>query len=164
MNAQRALRTEAPAATLLVRLAVGVVFASEGLQKFLYPDALGVGRFTKIGIPFPEVMGPFVGGVELVGGCLILLGLLTRFAAFALAIDMLVALASTKLPILIGSGYWIFSAPSTSKLGIWSMLHEARTDLSMLSSSLFLLVVGGGLGSVDWRLCRRWDTEPRTGE
>jgi uncharacterized membrane protein YphA (DoxX/SURF4 family) len=96
-----------------------------------------------------------VGGVEVVGGFLILLGLLTRLAALALVVDMLVALASTKVPILIGTGYWMFSSPSTSKVGIWSMLHEARTDLSMLLCSLFLVIVGGGVWSVDWRLSRR---------
>ena len=71
----------APAATLLIRLAVGAIFLSEGVQKFLFPDALGVGRFVKIGIPAPAVMAPFVGVVEIVCGTLVLVGLLTRLAA-----------------------------------------------------------------------------------
>src|ERR671930_1548855 len=98
----RLLTTNAPAAVILIRLIVGGVFLSEGIQKFLFPDALGVGRFTKIGIPAPEVMAPFVGVCEVVCGALFLLGLLTRFAAVTMIIDMLVAILSTKLPILLG--------------------------------------------------------------
>ena len=145
----RLLESRAPAATLWIRLATGVVFLSEGIQKFLYPDALGAGRFAKIGIPAPEVMGPFVGGVEVLGGALLLLGLFTRLAAITLIIDMLVAIASTKVPILIGQGYLGFAKPSAPKAGFWSMLHEARTDLSMLLCLVFLLLVGAGWRSFD---------------
>ncbi len=143
------LTTQAPRATVLIRLMVGVVFASEGVQKFLYPNALGAGRFAKIGIPAPELMGPFVGGVEVVGGVLILLGLLTRLAAVPLVIDISVAIVSTKLPILLGHGYLLFSYPSAIKPGWWSTLHESRTDLSMFLGSVFLLCVGAGDRSLD---------------
>lgn len=139
----------APRATLLIRVAVGVVFASEGMQKFLYPEALGVGRFAKIGIPAPGVTAPFVGVVEIVCGLLILLGLLTRLATIPLSVDMLVAIASTKVPILLGRGYFMFSNPAGSKSGLWAMLHESRTDLSMLLALVFLLIVGAGAGSLD---------------
>lgn len=145
------LESTAPPATLMIRLAVGIVFLAEGVQKFLYPLALGAGRFAKIGIPAPQLMGPFVGVVEILGGTLILVGLLVRFAAIPLIVDMLVAIASTKIPILLGHGYLSFAAPS-SKPGIFSMLHEARTDLSMLSCCVFLLLVGGGRQSFDARL------------
>jgi uncharacterized membrane protein YphA (DoxX/SURF4 family) len=151
----RVLDTTAPRATVLVRLLVGVVFASEGIQKFIYPDALGAGRFAKIGIPTPQVMGPFVGIVEVLCGLLILAGLLTRVATIPLIIDMLVALASTKVPILIGHGYLSFANPSTSQTGFWSMLHEARTDISMLLGSIFLLLVGAGGWSADMVIRRR---------
>src|SRR5437763_11141172 len=97
---RRLLATNAPAAVVLVRLIVGGVFLSEGVQKFLFPDALGVGRFAKIGIPAPEVMAPFVGVCEIVCGALLILGLLTRFAAIPMIIDMLVAVWTTKVPIL----------------------------------------------------------------
>ena len=127
---RKLLASSAPAATVLIRSAVGIVFASEGIQKFLYPDALGAGRLAKIGIPAPEVLGPFVGAVEFVCGVLILLGLFTRLAAVPLIIDMLVAIASTKIPVLLGHGYLSFAAPS-AKPGFWSMLHEGRTDLSV---------------------------------
>jgi len=136
------LKTRAPSATLLIRLVVGCVFLSEGIQKFLFPDQLGIGRFTKIGIPSPEVMAPLVGCFEIVCGSLLLLGLLTRLAAIPLVVIMLVAITTTKLPILMKSGFW-------------TMAHEARTDFSMLLGSLFLLIVGAGGWSLDARFADR---------
>jgi uncharacterized membrane protein YphA (DoxX/SURF4 family) len=136
VSLRRLLASDAPAAVWLIRLLVGAVFVSEGIQKFLFPAELGVGRFTKIGIPSPEVLAPFVGVVEIVGGLLLLLGLLTRLAALALVVDMLVAITTTKIPLLL-------------KEGFWKMAHEARTDWSMLLGALFLLVVGAGVWSLD---------------
>ncbi|UQA63923.1 DoxX family protein [Polyangium aurulentum] len=158
--ARRVFASSAPRAVLLIRLAVGVVFTSEGIQKFLYPEALAAGRFAKIGIPAPEVMGPFVGGVELVCGVLVLLGLATRLAALPLVIDMIVALISTKVPILLGHGFWRFQHLMVPKHGFWSMLHEARTDMSMLLGAIFLFIVGAGAWSVDAALVRQ---RPRDG-
>lgn len=135
-RAHRGVTTTAPAAIVLVRLLVGGVFLSEGVQKFLYPDALGVGRFMKIGIPAPEFTAPFVGVVEILCGLLVIVGLLTRLAAMPLIVDILVAIASTKVPILMKSGFW-------------AMAHEARTDYTMLLGSIFLLCVGAGPLSVD---------------
>ena len=100
------LSTAAPAATILVRLAVGCVFLSEGIQKFLFSDALGVGRFAKIGLPSPAVLAPMVGSFEIVCGILVVLGLFTRAAALPLIVVMLVALSSTKVPILMTEGFW----------------------------------------------------------
>jgi putative oxidoreductase len=150
---RRIVETHAPDAVWLVRLAIAIVFVSEGIQKFVYPAALGAGRFAKIGIPAPEVMGPFIGIVEMGCGALVLFGLFTRLAALLLLADMTVAILSTKLPILIGHGFWRFAAPS-GKTGLWSMLHEARTDLSMWLGCLFLVIVGAGGRSVDARLER----------
>ena len=149
---KRLLETHAPAVVLLIRLMVGGVFLSEGIQKFLFADENGVGRFAKIGIPSPEVMAPFVGVVEIVCGALILLGLLTRLAAIPLIIDMLVAVLSTKIPILLGHGFWGFSPRTLPYYGFLGMAHEARTDFSMLLGSIFLLVVGAGAWSLDARL------------
>jgi|SRR5579863_3569658 len=148
---RRLTQTTAPRAVAWVRLAVAIVFVSEGVQKFLYPAALGVGRFAKIGIPAPQLMGPFIGVVEISCGALVFLGFLTRPAALFLLADMTVAILSTKIPILLGHGYWRFAAPS-GKPGLWSMLHEARTDLSMWLACLFLLLVGAGRSSLDARL------------
>jgi putative oxidoreductase len=136
---QRMLVTNAPTSLLLIRLLVGAVFLSEGIQKFLFPNDLGVGRFVKIGIPSPQVMAPLVGVVEIVCGTLVILGLLTRLAAIPLIIDMLVAISTTKIPILLKSGFW-------------AMAHEARTDYAMLLGAVFLLIVGAGRASMDARI------------
>jgi putative oxidoreductase len=151
----RIVRTNAPAAVILIRLIVGAVFLSEGIQKFLYPDENGPGRFAKIGIPSPEVMAPFVGVVEIVCGTLILLGLLTRLAAIPLIINMLVAIVSTKISMLLGHGFWGFSLRQLPYYGFWGMAHETRTDWSMLLGSIFLLIVGAGAWSLDARLAAR---------
>ncbi len=121
---------------ILIRLMVGLVFLSEGIQKFLFPEILGFGRFAKIGLPYPEFLGPFVGTFEVICGLLILLGLFTRVASIPLVIIMLVAIGTTKVEIL-------------GDKGIWNMLHESRTDWSMLLGSIFLLIKGGGRWSFD---------------
>ncbi len=53
--------SSAPSSVVLVRLAVGLIFLSEGIQKFLFPGEIGSGRFAKIGLPSPELLGPLVG-------------------------------------------------------------------------------------------------------
>ena len=146
------MATIAPASVILIRVAVGSVFLTEGIQKLLFPNDLGVGRFIKIGIPAPQVMAPFVGVVEIVCGSLVVLGLLTRLAAIPLIIDISVALISTKLPILLGHGVWRFSLSKLPSYGFWSMAHEARTDFSTLLGSIFLPIVGAGACSFDARL------------
>jgi putative oxidoreductase len=137
--AHRLLSTgQATRAILAIRIIVGFVFVTEGIQKFLFPDALGVGRFIKIGIPAPELTAPFVGVVEIVFGLLILIGLFTRLSAIPLMIDMVVAIATTKIPFLLEHGFW----PAA---------HESRVDLSMLFCLAFLLSAGPGKWSLDWR-------------
>jgi putative oxidoreductase len=149
---QRLIDTSAQRSVILIRVVVGWVFLSEGIQKFLYPTENGAGRFARIGIPSPDVVGPFVGVVEILCGSLILFGLLTRLATIPLIIDMLVAIVSTKIPILLGHGFWGFSLRNLPYYGFWGMFHEARTDFAMLFGSIFLLIVGGGLWSIDARL------------
>jgi putative oxidoreductase len=114
---QRILTTSAPASVVLIRLVVGAVFLSEGTQKFLFANDLGVGRFIKIGIPAPQITAPFVGVIEIVCGTLLILGLLTRLAAIPLIIDMLVTILSTKIPILLGHGFWRFSLSKLPSYG-----------------------------------------------
>jgi putative oxidoreductase len=142
MYVSKLLRSSAPAATVLIRLMVGWVFLSEGIQKFLFPETLGVGRFTKIGIPAPQFFAPFVGIVEIVCGLLLIIGLLTRLAAIPLLIDISVAIFTTKIPMVAKSGFW-------------AAMHEARTDYCMWLGSLFLLIVGAGSLSLDARLSRK---------
>ncbi len=121
------MKTSAPGWTILVRLLVGlVVFFPEGIQKLVFPDLLGAGRFVNIGIPYPEMMGPFVGIVEIVCGALIIIGLFTRLAAIPLIIIMVVAIISTKVPIWLGHDFWIFHLTKLARYGFWSMAHEAR--------------------------------------
>jgi putative oxidoreductase len=136
---KRLFATHAPAATLLIRLMVGAVFLSEGIQKFLFPADVGAGRFEKIGFANPEVVAQFVACFEIACGALVLLGLATRFAAIPLIVIMLTAIVTTKIPILQQSGFW-------------KMAHEARTDWAMLLGAIFLLLVGAGPFSVDDRL------------
>jgi putative oxidoreductase len=141
--------SRAPASVILIRLMVGAVFLSEGIQKFLFAAQVGSGRFAKIGIPYPEFTGPFVGGVEILFGSLVVLGWYTRLACIPLLIDMGVAIMATKLPILFGQGYWGFSVPTTAYGGFWGMLHEARTDWCMSIGAFYLLLVGAGPWSID---------------
>jgi uncharacterized membrane protein YphA (DoxX/SURF4 family) len=136
---KRIMITHAPKATMLIRLAVGAVFLSEGIQKFLFPAEVGAGRFAKIGLPSPDSLALFVGSFEIVCGSLVLLGLLTRLAAIPLLTIMSVAIYTTKIPILAKSGFW-------------KMAHEARTDFAMFLGSLFLLIAGAGLLSLDAQL------------
>ena len=135
----KVLASTAPASVILIRLVVGWVFLSEGIQKFLFPAALGAGRFAQIGIPNPQIMAPFVGAVEILFGGLLILGLFTRLATVPLLIVISVAIRTTKVPILMKQGWWAAQA-------------EARTDYSMLMGLLFLLIVGAGAWSFDARL------------
>jgi uncharacterized membrane protein YphA (DoxX/SURF4 family) len=130
---------------IFVRLGVGLVFLPEGIQKLAFPGILGSGRFADIGIPWPDVSGPFVGWVELLCGLMILLGLFTRAAAVPLIITMVVAIVATKIPIWLGHDWWVFSVREMSRYGFWSFLHETRTDWAMLMCAVYLLAVGAGL-------------------
>jgi len=121
---------------IIPRLIVGLVFLSEGIQKFIYPESVGTGRFIKIGFSNPEFWANFTGAFEIICGLLILLGLLTRLASIPLLIIMLVALVKTKIPILMDKGFW-------------SMAHEYRTDFAMTLLLIFLLWYGGGRFSLD---------------
>lgn len=139
MNFKRNVSTDNASTTILIRWMVGVVFLSEGIQKFLFPDKLGSGRFEKIGLSNPEFLGPFVGAFEMLCGSLVLIGLLTRLASIPLLIIMLVAIASTKAEVLANDGFW-------------EMMHGSRTDWAMLLGSIFLLIKGGGRWSIDKNL------------
>jgi uncharacterized membrane protein YphA (DoxX/SURF4 family) len=120
---------------ILIRLMTGLVFLSEGIQKFLFEDALGTGRFIKIGIPDPEFFAPFVGAVEIIAGILLIVGLFTRIGALLLLINISVAIITTKFPMLHNS--------------FWTFAHEARTDYCMFIGTIILLIYGGGKWSID---------------
>jgi uncharacterized membrane protein YphA (DoxX/SURF4 family) len=138
-------------ANILIRLVVGGVFLNEGILKFLDPADNGAGRFAAIGLPYPEILGPFVAAVETLGGLLVIIGWLSRPAALALFIDISVAIFTTKIPVLLGHGYLGFALMKVKGYGLLSMVHEARTDFAMWFGLLFLLAAGPGRWSLDAR-------------
>lgn len=131
--------------SIIPRLVVGLVFLSEGIQKFILPELTGAGRFEKIGFDNPEFWASFVATFETVCGLLILLGLATRLASIPLLIIMCTALIRTKIPILMEDGFW-------------SMAHAARTDFSMTMLLIFLLIYGAGNLSADKQIENRIET------
>lgn len=124
---------------LLCRLAVGLIFLSEGIQKYLFPDSAGTGRFAKIGFSDPSFWAYFTGTFEIICGIFIVIGLFIRLAAIPLLIIMIVAFITTKYPILIDKGFWV-------------MAHEYRTDFAMTLLLIYLLLYGGGNYSIDKKL------------
>lgn len=133
---------------LIIRLMAGGVFFWEGILKFVYPNQ-GVGRFTKLGIPFPEFSAHFVGVAEIVGGLLLLFGLLTRVAAFYFILEMIVAILTTKIALYLGTSP-LPLPPSPPQSGIWAVLHEIRSDYAQILTCLFLLLEGAGRRSLDF--------------
>lgn len=125
-----------PFPSLMIRLTVGLIFLSEGIQKFLYPEDPGVGRFAKLGINPPVFWSNFTGSFEIVCSLLVIIGLFTRIAVIPLLIIMIVAFITTKWPEFIAKGFW-------------PMLHDGRTDFAMTMLLIFLLVSGSGNRSVD---------------
>jgi uncharacterized membrane protein YphA (DoxX/SURF4 family) len=128
--------------SILPRLIVGLVFLSEGIQKFLFPELVGAGRFEKIGFANPEFLAAFVASFEIVCSILVLTGFIVRVSVIPLLIIMLTAITSTKIPILMEKGFW-------------SMAHEARTDFAMTMLIIFLFLYGAGKLSVDYKIKRR---------
>lgn len=122
--------------TILVRLTVGLIFLSEGIQKYLFPDLLGPGRFLKIGFPHPAFWAYFTATFEIVCSLLVITGLLTRIAVIPLFIVMVTAFFTTKLPILTEKGFW-------------SMAHEYRTDFALTVLLVYLFISGSGKWSFD---------------
>jgi len=139
----------------------GGVFLWEGILKFVYKNQ-GVGRFTKIGIPAPHATAVFVALLEIVGGVLLLAGLLTRLIAVPFVIEMLVAMASTKIALYLGTSP-LPLPPAPPTVGIWAVLHEIRSEYAQIMSVLFLGIVGPGRWSLDAALARRRRSAQRRG-
>jgi putative oxidoreductase len=133
---------------LILRLMAGGVFFWEGILKFVYTNQ-GVGRFTKLGFPFPETTAHFVATAEIIGGLLLIFGLLTRVTAFYFIIQMIVAVLSTKIALYYGTSP-LPLPPAPPKTGIWAVLHEVRSDYAQILVCLFLLLEGAGRRSVDF--------------
>ncbi|MGA3120714.1 MAG: DoxX family protein [Polyangiaceae bacterium] len=143
----------APRSTLFMRLMAGGVFLSEGILKFVYTNQ-GVGRFTKLGLPFPHATATFVGSLEIVGGILFISGLFTRFMAVPFIIEMVVAILTTKISLYLGTSP-LPLPPAPPTVGFWAVMHETRSDYAQILTSIFLLVVGPGPWSLDAVLRRR---------
>jgi uncharacterized membrane protein YphA (DoxX/SURF4 family) len=139
--------TEGRRSILILRLMAGGVFFWEGLLKFVYANQ-GVGRFTKLGIPYPVYSANFIGGLEILGGLLLLTGLATRFISIPFIIEMIVAILSTKISIFLGTSP-LPLPPVPPKIGFWAVLHEGRADYAQLLVTAFLLINGPGKWSLD---------------
>jgi putative oxidoreductase len=144
---QKIITTDNSISTIIIRIMVGAVFLSEGIQKYLFVQKLGTGRFVKIGLPNPDFLSPFVGAFEIACGFLVLIGLFTRLSAIPLFIIMLVAMATTKTQLYLDNGFW-------------SMLHDSRTDWAMFLGSIFLFIKGGGRWSLDRSLWKQTKSQP----
>ena len=131
--------------TILVRLTVGLIFLSEGIQKYLFPELLGTGRFLKTGFSDPAFWAYFTGTFEIICGALVLPGMFTRIVSIPLFIIMMTAFVTTKWPILIDKGFW-------------AMAHEYRTDFAMTLLLIYLLIYGGGSWSVDSKIMKASQT------
>ncbi len=142
-----------PSATLILRLMAGGVFFWEGILKFVYVNQ-GVGRFTKLGFPMPELTANFVATTEIVGGLFLIFGILTRFTALYFIAEMIVAILSTKISLYLGTSP-LPLPPAPPKVGIWAVLHEIRSDYAQLLTCLFLLLEGAGRISLDHRRYRQ---------
>ncbi|MFU8787540.1 MAG: DoxX family protein [Methylobacter sp.] len=156
------ITTNASCWTIFIRLSLAGVFIPEGIQKLIYAEMLGTGRFIKMGIPYPEFTGPLVGWVEIICGSLVLMGLFTRLATVPLIITMLVAITATKIPIWMGRD-WVLTESITfyvrelKTYGFWSFMHETRLDWAMLMNACYLFLVGAGQWSLDKQVTQRCD-------
>jgi uncharacterized membrane protein YphA (DoxX/SURF4 family) len=146
--------TDGPKSTLLLRLMAGGVFFWEGLLKFVYVNQ-GVGRFTKLGIPFPHFTAAFIGYLEIFGGLLLLTGLTTRLIAIPFIAEMIVAVLSTKISLYLGTSP-LPLPPAPPQVGFWAVLHEIRSEYAQILIVIFLLINGPGKWSLDAVLLRKW--------
>jgi uncharacterized membrane protein YphA (DoxX/SURF4 family) len=147
-----------PAATIMLRVMAGSVFLWEGVMKFVFPNQ-GVGRFTKLGFPAAHFLATGDAWLEIIGGALLMLGLLTRPVAILFIIEMLVAMLSTKIPLYLGT-YPLPLPPVPPQVGFWAVLHEIRSEYAQLFCSLFVVVVGPGPWSLE-ALLQRKETRTR---
>jgi putative oxidoreductase len=136
-----------PTSILFLRLMAGGVFFWEGVLKFVYVNQ-GVGRFTKLGFPFPEITANFVATTEILGGLFLLFGLFTRLTALYFIMEMIVAILSTKVSLYFGTSP-LPLPPAPPQIGFWAVLHEIRSDYAQILVCVFLLIEGAGKKSMD---------------
>jgi putative oxidoreductase len=146
MNSKKNLKTKILSTiydnrAIIVRLIVGLIFLTEGIQKYLFPEILGTGRFLQIGFSHPAFWAYFTGTFEIICGTFVLFGLFTRVASIPLLIIMITAFVTNKWPILLHKGIWV-------------MAHEYRTDFAMTLLLIYLLFYGSGSYSIDSRISK----------
>jgi len=144
---------DGPRAAVVIRVMAGTVFLWEGLMKFVFANQ-GVGRFTTLGVPAPHFTATADAWFEIIGGSLLIAGLLTRVIAIPFIIEMLVAMASTKIPLYLGTSP-LPLPPVPPQVGFWAVLHEIRSEYAQFASCAFLLLAGPGRWSIDALLSRR---------
>ena len=137
--------TDGPRSILLLRLMAGGVFLWEGILKFVYTNQ-GVGRFAKLG--FPDGVAQLVASYEIVGGLALIVGIATRWAAVPFIFEMLVAVATTKIALYLGTSP-LALPPSPPQIGIWAVLHEIRSEYAQMLTAMFLALNGPGRWSID---------------
>jgi uncharacterized membrane protein YphA (DoxX/SURF4 family) len=128
--------------------------------KFVYANQ-GVGRFTKLGIPYPQITATGIGWLEIIGGLLLMSGLLTRLIAVPFIAEMIVAILTTKISLFLGTSP-LPLPPALPKVGIWAVLHETRSDYAQIMTTIFLLINGPGKWSLDAVLLRSRRTDSQT--
>jgi uncharacterized membrane protein YphA (DoxX/SURF4 family) len=150
--------TSGPRATIAIRLMAGGVFFWEGLLKFAYANQ-GVGRFTKLGLPVPDVLAPAIAVLEIGGGLLLMSGLGTRLISLPFIVEMIVAMLATKVSLFLGTSP-LPRPPSPPQTGLWAVLHEIRSDYAQIMSCIYLLAAGPGPWSLDALLAKRRASAP----
>ena len=135
------LNTGSDSKIIFVRVIVGLIFISEGIQKYVVITMLGPEFFSGIGFRNPVFWAYFTGAFEMSCGLLILVGFLTRVASVPLLIIMMVAFVTTKLSLLTTHGFLTFA-------------HEYRIDFSLTILLVLLMIYGGGKWSFDLKILK----------
>lgn len=124
-------------APLLARIVIGAVFIQTGWLKLHHLGEV-TEFFRSLGIPAARIQAPFVAGVELVCGMLVLLGVFTRLSAIPLIGTMVVAILTAKMKALTGP---------------LDLLGIQEFDYIVMLTGLFIF--GPGAVSVDQFICKR---------
>src|SRR5438093_104390 len=113
-----------------VRVMTGLLFAVHGYQKFVRGLGDVSAYFAKISIPFPGVTAPFIAALEVVGGLLLIIGLLTRVVSALFALEMLITTVWVKLAL--GAGW-----------------NASDLDRMLLVAAILMVLAGPGAAALD---------------